>query len=709
MCRSLDATLGATLEAFSVSEAKTISILKQQADEATESAEQVYARYLNARPMSLDPAAEASKNASSKGQGLANQLKNWSRKSGLANEIDRRRGTVRTSSGSGANIINSSNDGEMDVVTIKALNAANLRVALEQVRLSQGKAELKRFQLMKQISSVKQRRNFELGESVMASFQSMNAYYHQCSDLVTGFLPRLNRVQIEQNELRESHVRESLPVWKEREYNLTKTVNTMKEAFAEAARIGELIADGKVDNDQQTLTVEEIEDSAQLWRLPKTLAEATRYQRDCLLGVLMEGWLYKKSSAMISLQPWSRRWFVMDKEAIYYYRTEGEGRKANGSSVSERVKVCDVVLCTVRELISEISGTRYCFQLVTPSEKPLTLQARGPLEYRLWVEGIRANTEKQLVHGDPHSVTLNKNIGKQRRRDRSSIAATHDSGRSSFADLAPSEMKDSFSDGLEDLSSSIEAPGLDLDDSTQSLAWKLAPMISIVQQIMAANPTCADCGQPHPDWASLNLGVLICIECSAVHRSLGVHVSKVRSLKLDSLSDGEGRLLLALGNERVNPIWEGGLQQQSGWTKPTSSADRKTREDWIKSKYQWKGFLDFSEVDGESEGARTEKYSRDLFQASKMGDVARAASALAHGGSVDWANAEEGGKTPLHICSLVKHQDHERWYAIETAELLLQNGAKLTVLDTSSHGVLDCALLGNAEVDMVEYLTSKLN
>eukprot|EP00267_Zea_mays_P040453 XP_008680237.1 ADP-ribosylation factor GTPase-activating protein AGD1-like [Zea mays] len=72
------------------------------------------------------------------------------------------------------------------------------------------------------------------------------------------------------------------------------------------------------------------------------------------------------------------------------------------------------------------------------------------------------------------------------------------------------------------------------------------------------NNMCVDCGASEPDWVSLNLGALLCIECSGVHRNLGVHISKVRSLTLDVRvwEPSVINLFQSLGNMFVNSIWE---------------------------------------------------------------------------------------------------------------------------------------------------------
>merc|ERR1712151_1284202 len=114
----------------------------------------------------------------------------------------------------------------------------------------------------------------------------------------------------------------------------------------------------------------------------------------------------------------------------------------------------------------------------------------------------------------------------------------------------------------------------------------------LVQKVKEANQYCADCKSPQPDGVSLNLGVLVCITCSGVHRSLGVHISKVRSLSLDSLTDREARLFLALGNDHMNHIWEKGYSIKLHPKRPDPDSDRTIRDKWIRCKYIEKQFLE---------------------------------------------------------------------------------------------------------------------
>ncbi|KAL8103795.1 hypothetical protein AgCh_028119 [Apium graveolens] len=96
------------------------------------------------------------------------------------------------------------------------------------------------------------------------------------------------------------------------------------------------------------------------------------------------------------------------------------------------------------------------------------------------------------------------------------------------------------------------------------------------------NRECADCKSIAPRWASVNLGIFICMRCSGIHRSLGVHISKVRSATLDTWLPDQIALIQSMGNAKANSYWESELPP---------NYNRAGIENFIRAKYNDKRWI----------------------------------------------------------------------------------------------------------------------
>uniref|UniRef100_A0AAX7SI38 Arf-GAP with coiled-coil, ANK repeat and PH domain-containing protein n=1 Tax=Astatotilapia calliptera TaxID=8154 RepID=A0AAX7SI38_ASTCA len=403
-------------------------------------------------------------------------------------------------------------------------------------------------------------------------------------------------------------------------------------------------------------------------------------------GVVMEGYLFKRASN--AFKTWNRkkvkRWFSIQNSQLVYQKK----LKDSLTVVVEDLRLCSVKPC-------EDIERRFCFEVVSPS-KSCMLQAESEKLRHSWIQAVQA-----------------------------SIASAY------------RESPDTYY--IEHLDRTA-SPSTSSIDSASEPRERSARGETILQRIqcLPGNEQCCDCGQADPRWASINLGILLCIECSGIHRSLGVHCSKVRSLTLDSWEPELLKLMCELGNSVINHIYEGSCQEK-GLKKPLPSSSRQEKEAWIKAKYVEKKFLKklgsteilingerkserrwsvkkcrrhnsattvpktrrryrqepgntspstFSseaELEAEPETSDLEDL-RDLhpgallYKASKARNLPVMAAALAHGADVNLVNEEDEGKTPL-IQAVIGG-------SLIACEFLLQNAADVNQRDARGRGPL---------------------
>ncbi|KAI9203011.1 uncharacterized protein BJ171DRAFT_600455 [Polychytrium aggregatum] len=254
-----------------------------------------------------------------------------------------------------------------------------------------------------------------------------------------------------------------------------------------------------------------------------------------------EGFLFATTATLMNVPgvigpaqfSWKKFWCVLSGGQLQEY--------TNWTKQLEPSYSVHLRLCTVRE--ARKVDRRFCFELIGPHIGRRIYQATDAEELKSWIQTIQRSIESLLA------------------------------GTGSLLDLTTTIHESNGSNG--------KSAGSELQMA----------VLNVLRDADPQNHVCADCGARGPDWASINLGCLICIECSGTHRSLGTHISKVRSLTLDTASWTPELIYMmcAIGNTLTNEIWEGAPSAVE--QKPKPSDRREAKAAYIQDKYVARKFI----------------------------------------------------------------------------------------------------------------------
>ncbi|KAF7574685.1 GTPase-activating protein that regulates ARFs (ADP-ribosylation factors) [Pyrenophora tritici-repentis] len=273
----------------------------------------------------------------------------------------------------------------------------------------------------------------------------------------------------------------------------------------------------------------------------------------------------------LNKQAWHKFWIVLDQGKLSEYTNWKQ-------SLELHMEPIDLRMASVRE--ARNADRRFCFEVITP-QYTRVYQATNEEDMKSWISAVNNALQTAVESAGKSDRPSTDSLPGQTHRDIASVltgkSPSMSSHRNTYNSKAPARH-----------ATVGDRPG------GYRREENLGDEGRLLRQVRDADPSnkiCADCGtEIKVDWVSINLGIIICIECSGIHRSLGTHITKVRSLTLDvtSFTPDIIEILLKIGNRISNSIWEAKLD---GANKPGPMSTREQRLHFITSKYADRAFV----------------------------------------------------------------------------------------------------------------------